>query len=317
MSTFTLAIHGGAGTILKSMLTPELELQYRSGLQNALKSGYDILSRGGSSLDAVVASIQSLEDCELFNAGKGAVFTHEGLHEMDASLMRGDTLEAGAVAGVKGVRNPILLAREVMEHSNHVMLAGEGAELFARLRHVKMEEPSYFFNQYRYEQWQEIKESDHYQLDHKEDKLHSKEKDEKKFGTVGAVACDASGHIAAGTSTGGMTNKRYGRLGDSPVIGSGTYANDKTCAVSCTGHGEYFLRAVVAYDISCLMEYKGLSLHEACNYVVKDKLVKMNGEGGLIAVDASGNYELCFNSEGMYRGVMNSEGLYMVDIYGE
>jgi len=315
MGNITLAIHGGAGTILKSMLTPELETRYNSGLQEALNAGYAILEKNGSSLDAVVAAIRSLEDNELFNAGKGSVFTKKGINEMDAAIMDGSNLNAGAVAGVRNIKNPILLSKEIMEHSGHVMLSGNGAKEFALNRGIEQAPDEYFFTKYRYDQWIEIRDSDYYQLDHMEDNLKGMANVEKKFGTVGAVALDMHGHIAAGTSTGGMTNKRYGRIGDSPVPGSGTYANDATCAISCTGHGEFFLRAVVAYDVSCLMEYKGLSLKEACHVVVKEKLVKLGGEGGLIAVDAKGNYDLCFNSEGMYRGVKTSGGENMVAIY--
>ncbi|MBL7766545.1 MAG: isoaspartyl peptidase/L-asparaginase [Chitinophagaceae bacterium] len=310
-----MAIHGGAGTILKSMLTPDLELKYRQGLQDALDAGYKILEQDGTAMDAIVAAVSSLEDNELFNAGRGAVFTKKGVNEMDAAIMDGSNLAAGAVAGVRNIKNPVVLAREVMLHSGHVMLSGNGAKEFALNRGIAQAPDDYFFTKYRYDQWIEIRDSDFYQLDHKEDNLKGMAHEEKKFGTVGAVACDKYGHLAGATSTGGMTNKRYGRIGDSPVIGSGTYANDATCAISCTGHGEYFLRAVVAYDVSCLMEYKGLSLHEACEIVVKDKLVKIGGEGGLIAVDAKGNYDLCFNSEGMYRGVRTSQGINTVAIY--
>jgi len=316
MTPISIAIHGGAGTILRSMLTPELETAYLAGLQQALDSGYDVLQQGGSSLDAVCAAVLALENNELFNAGRGAVFTKKGQHELDASIMYGKDLSAGAVAGVQHIKNPVLLAREIMQHSDHVMLSGQGAAEFAALRHIESAPEEYFFTQYRYDQWVDIRDSDFYQLDHKEDGLKGLDRDEKKFGTVGAVALDQHGHLTAATSTGGMTNKKFGRLGDTPVIGAGTYANDLTCAVSCTGHGEYFLRAVVAYDVSCLMEYKGYSLQQACDTVVKDKLVKMGGEGGLIAMDATGNHSLCFNSEGMYRGVRNLSGLNSVAIYG-
>ena len=263
----------------------------------------------------MVEAVKVLENNELFNAGKGAVFTNEGLHEMDASIMDGSNLMAGAVAGVRNIKNPILLAKEVMLHSGHVILCGNGANEFAKTRQIETASDEYLFNQYRYDQWVDIRDSEFYQLDHKEDNLKSFLEKEKKFGTVGAVALDQHGHIAAATSTGGMTNKRYGRIGDSPIPGSGTYANDHTCAISCTGHGEFFIRAVVAYDVSCLMEYKGLTLKEACDIVVKDKLVKMGGEGGLIAIDRLGNYELSFNSEGMYRGVKTSDGYNQVSIY--
>jgi beta-aspartyl-peptidase (threonine type) len=315
MSKFTIAIHGGAGTILKSMLTPELEIRYNQGLQEALDAGYDVLKEQGTSLNAIVEAIKKLENNELFNAGRGAVFTNKGIHEMDACIMTGHDLDAGAVAGISNIKNPIELAKYVMLESGHVLLSGQGAKEFATSKGFEDIEDDYFFNQYRYDQWVEIRDSEFYQLDHKEDQLKGFPHEDKKFGTVGAVALDQHGHLAAGTSTGGMTNKRFGRIGDSPVPGSGTYANDRTCAVSCTGHGEYFLRAVVAYDVSCLMEYKGLSLQEACAVVVQDKLVKLGGEGGLIAVDAMGNYDLCFNSEGMYRGIRTSEGINKISIY--
>ncbi len=315
MSKFTIAIHGGAGTILKSMLTPELEIRYNQGLQEALDAGYDVLKEQGTSLNAIVEAIKKLENNELFNAGRGAVFTNKGIHEMDACIMTGHDLDAGAVAGISNIKNPIELAKYVMLESGHVLLSGQGAKEFATSKGFEDIEDDYFFNQYRYDQWVEIRDSEFYQLDHKEDQLKGFPHEDKKFGTVGAVALDQHGHLAAGTSTGGMTNKRFGRIGDSPVPGSGTYANDRTCAVSCTGHGEYFLRAVVAYDVSCLMEYKGLSLREACAVVVQDKLVKLGGEGGLIAVDAMGNYDLCFNSEGMYRGIRTSEGINKISIY--
>lgn len=315
MSKFTIAIHGGAGTILKSMLTPELEAKYNEGLQSALDAGFDILKKQGTAMDAIIASVKSLEDNELFNAGKGAVFTKKGINEMDAAIMDGSNLAAGAVAGVRNIKNPVVLAREIMLHSGHVMLSGNGAKEFALNRGIEQAPDEYFFTKYRYDQWIEIRDSDFYQLDHKEDNLKGMPHEEKKFGTVGAVALDQFGNIAAATSTGGMTNKRYGRIGDSPIPGSGTYANNATCGISCTGHGEYFLRAVVAYDVSCLMEYKGFSLKDACEKVVHDKLVKLGGEGGLIAVDSLGNFELCYNSQGMYRGAKTSEGVDIIGIY--
>lgn len=313
----TLVIHGGAGNITPAMMSKEDEAAYQAGLTAALDKGYEVLKSGGAAVDAVVAAIVELENNTIFNAGRGAVFTKKGIHEMDAAIMNGYDLSAGAVAGVRNVKNPIKLAREVMLHSGHVFVSGQGAAEFALNRGIEMAPDEYFFNKMRYDQWIEIRDSDFYQLDHKEDNLKGPlPNPDHKFGTVGAVACDEKGNIAAGTSTGGMTNKRFGRIGDSPVIGSGTYANNATCAISCTGHGEYFLRAVVAHDISCLMEYKGLSIQEACNVVVKDKLVKMGGEGGLIAVDAKGNYDFCFNSAGMYRAMRNSEGKEVVAFYG-
>jgi beta-aspartyl-peptidase (threonine type) len=232
---------------------------------------------------------------------------------MDAAIMDGETLDAGAVAGVRNVRNPIELATEVLRNSNHVFLSGKGANDFAIKQGVKLEPDEYFFSQFRYDQWKAVRDSDNYMLDHTMTDIN--ELKEKKFGTVGAVACDENGNIAAATSTGGMTNKKYGRIGDSPMIGSGTYANNKTCAVSCTGHGEVFIKAVAAYDVSALMEYKGLSLIEACEEVVLDKLVRLDGEGGLIAVDNKGNYALTLNSAGMYRGVRSSDGTNEVAIY--
>lgn len=287
-----LAIHGGAGTILRSSMTAELQQQYEQGLQDALQAGYSVLQGGGSAVDAVQAAVVSLEDFPLFNAGRGSVFNNAGGHEMDASIMDGKNIDAGAVSGIRNVKNPVLLARTIMDKSEHVLLCGQGAEQFAKQQGLQFEDDAYFYVQHRYEQWQQALKEDSISLDH----------NDKKFGTVGAVALDANGNLAAATSTGGMTNKKFGRMGDSPIIGAGTYANNNTCAISCTGHGELFIRSVVAYDISCLMEYKGLSLKEACDVVVHDKLVKIQGEGGLVALDKHGNIELPFNSEGMYRG---------------
>ena len=305
---FSLAIHGGAGTITRSSMTSDKEQKYLQALDNALKAGETILKNGGTSLDAVSAAVQNLEDCPLFNAGKGSVFTNSGGHEMDASIMDGRDLSAGAVAGVRSVKNPVLLARAIMEKSEHVFLAGQGAAAFAKSIGMQFEVDEYFYDEFRYQQLQEAISSGKVLLDHTEN-------GNKKFGTVGAVALDQHGNLAAATSTGGMTNKRYNRIGDTPMIGAGTYANNATCAISCTGHGEYFIRSVVAYDISCLIEYKGLSLQEACEIVVQQKLVKIGGEGGLIAVDAKGNIELPFNSEGMYRGMVRSGEVRSVLIY--
>ncbi|MBS1575138.1 MAG: isoaspartyl peptidase/L-asparaginase [Bacteroidetes bacterium] len=314
MSTITLAIHGGAGTILKEDMTSELETAYLTGLQNALDAGYTVLSKGGSAVNAVKAATVVLEDNILFNAGRGSVFTKKGLQEMDAAIMEGSFLDAGAVAGVRNVRNPIELAMEVMQHSNHVFLSGKGANDFAIRQGIKLEPDEYFFSQFRYDQWKLVRDSDNYLLDHTSQEMEDLMRN-RKFGTVGAVACDSNGNIAAATSTGGMTNKKYGRIGDSPLIGCGTYANNKTCAISCTGHGEPFIRAVAAYDVSCLMEYKGLNLQDAMDIVVNDKLVKLEGEGGMIGVDAKGNAALLFNSAGMYRGFKNSNGYSEVAIY--
>jgi beta-aspartyl-peptidase (threonine type) len=306
MSTrFGIAVHGGAGTILKSSMTAAMQKEYEDGLQQALNAGYAILESGGKSVDAVEAAVIVLEDIPLFNAGKGSVFNHLGKHEMDASIMYGKTLAAGAVSGISVIRNPVKLAKTIMQQSGHVMMSGRGAEEFAAEHGLKKGDDTYFYNEFRYKQWQEIKDTDNTQLDHKD----------KKFGTVGAVALDIAGDLAAATSTGGMTNKKFGRVGDTPLIGAGTYANNATCAVSCTGHGELFIRSVVAYDISCLMEYKGLSLSEACNIVVHDKLVKIGGEGGLIAIDTQNNICLSFNSEGMYRGYKKNNGYAAILIY--
>lgn len=310
MKDIAIAIHGGAGTITRASLTPEQEKGYRAALQEAVEAGHRLLQAGKPALDAVELAVVLLEDNPLFNAGKGSVFTKEGKHEMDAAIMCGGTLEAGAVAGVQGVRNPVVLARAVLQHSDHVLLSGNGAEEFARNHNIPFAPESYFFNSFRYRQWSEVRDSDEFMLDHTE---HTDE----KFGTVGAVAVDREGNVAAATSTGGMTNKRYRRIGDSPIIGAGTYANNNTCAISCTGHGEFFMRAVVAYDVSCLMEYKGYSLQEACDEVVLRKLVQFGGEGGLVAVNAAGEVALPFNSEGMYRAsIRNSEPAF-VGIYKE
>lgn len=312
MKKYVIAIHGGAGTILRTNMTNEIEQKYKMALNESILAGENILLNSGLAIDAVEAAIRSLENNPLFNAGRGSVFSHEGEHEMDASLMNGKDLMAGAVAGVKNVKNPITLAKSVMQHSNHVFMAGQGAEIFAKQLNIEMAPNEYFFEQMRYDQLIQAKASDTIHLDHVDNKF---ENGEKKFGTVGAVALDVFGNVSAGTSTGGMTNKKHGRVGDTPIIGAGTYANNQTCAVSCTGHGEFFIRSVVAYDISCLIEYKGFSLKEACNLVVKDKLVKIGGEGGLIALDAKGNIELCFNSEGMYRASKKSNEEVYLGIY--
>ncbi len=312
MGKYAIAIHGGAGTILKSTMTKEKETAYTEALRDAIIAGENILKNGGTSLVAVEFAIRSLEDNPLFNAGKGSVFTNKGKNEMDASIMNGKDLMAGAVAGVTNIKNPISLAKAVMEKSEHVFLTGSGVLEFAEKIGAEKADDEYFFVQMRKNQLDQAKESDGVFLDHTEDKF---ENGEKKFGTVGCVALDIHGDIAAGTSTGGMTNKKYGRVGDSSVIGAGTYANNNTCAISCTGHGEFFIRSVVAYDVSCLMEYKGLSLKEACDIVVMDKLVKIGGEGGLIAIDKEGNIELPFNSEGMYRAKKSSESEIFIGIY--
>jgi L-asparaginase / beta-aspartyl-peptidase len=314
MSRYTLAVHGGAGTILKEDMTPELEAAYLMGLQQAMDAGFAVLEQGGSAVNAIKATIVLMEDNVLFNAGRGSVFTKKGVQEMDAAIMDGRTLEAGAVTGVRNVRNPIELATEVMTSSDHVFLSGKGASDFAIKQGIKLEPDEYFFSQFRYDQWKSIRDSDTYSLDHTHQRLEELMRD-KKFGTVGAVARDQRGNIAAATSTGGMTNKKYGRIGDSPIIGAGTYANNKTCGISCTGHGEMFIRAVAAHDVSCLMEYKGLSLREAMEIVVHEKLMAIDGEGGMIGVDSHGNAALVFNSQGMYRGFRSSDGSGLVAIY--
>lgn len=326
-----LAIHGGAGTILRSQMTPALEAEYRGGLESALKIGWEILEKGGSSLDAVEATVCSLEDFPLFNAGRGSVFTHEGKQEMDACIMDGHNLKAGAVAFVKNIKNPVSLARMVMERTEHVLLAGDGANQFAEQIGVNTERDEYFFTEHRWLQLQEAMAEGRIQLDHADKvsspkpQASSEDLDEqglgtldlgrgtKALGTVGAVACDSKGHLAAATSTGGMTNKKFGRVGDTPLVGLGNYADD-TVAVSCTGHGEYFMLGVTAYDVAARMKYKGLSLEHAARETI-DHLTKINGEGGLIAVDTNGNITLPFNSDGMYRGYVNVDGQINVEIY--
>lgn len=295
---YALAIHGGAGTISRANLTPEQEAQYRAALDSALTIGETILQQGGTALDAVSQTIISLENCPLFNAGRGAVFNHEGKNELDASIMNGIDQTAGAVGGVSTVKNPILLARAVMEKSSHVLLTGRGAEEFAREQGIEMADPKWFFTQDRWNTLQEMLAEEKKKGPAGADFRNP----DYKFGTVGCVALDAKGNLAAGTSTGGMTNKRWNRLGDSPVIGAGTYADNNVCAVSCTGHGEFFIRYAVAHDVWALMAYKGLSVSEATNEVINKKLKEKGGEGGLIAVDKNGNIAQPFNSEGMYRG---------------
>lgn len=298
---FGMAIHGGAGTIDRTKMTSDMEEAYRAKLDEALQAGHGILASGGTAIDAVEAAIVIMEDSPLFNAGKGAVFNAAGLNEMDASIMDGRTLVAGAVANVQKVRNPIKLARLVMDKSPHVMLAGDGAVDFGREYDIKIEPKGYFYTKRRFEALQKAR----------------LPKSDDKHGTVGAVALDQHGNLAAGTSTGGMTNKRFGRIGDSPIIGAGTYANNRTCAVSCTGHGEYFIRATVAHDISALMEYGKMTVEQAAETVVMDKLVEMGGSGGIIAIDAKGNIAMPFNTNGMYRGHVNSSGNVTIKIYGD
>ncbi len=297
MNIPAIAIHGGSGTIVFDAKNSELKNEYLKALNHALDEGFEMLKEGLSATDCVCKTVMILEDCNLFNAGKGSVFTAKGLHEMDAAIMDGKTLNAGAVAGLRGVKNPVLVAWDVLQNTPFVMIAGEEAIEYARHKNFKFESDSYFFSQLRYNQWHEIRGDDIMKLDHSGEGA--------KFGTVGAVAVDAEGNVSAATSTGGMTNKAWGRVGDSPLIGSGTYANNKTCAISCTGHGEYFIRGVVAYDVSCRMEYGGMKLEQAANHVIHKKLKRVGGEGGLIAVDSSGNICMPFNTGGMYRGMKN------------
>lgn len=300
-----IAVHGGAGTISKAKMTPQRRAAYEKQLLAAVNKGYQLLEQGQSSQQAIIAAIQVLENSPLFNAGKGAVYTFEGHHELDASIMNGKTLNAGAVSGVTNVKNPILLAEQVMENSVHVMLSGSGAEKFAKHQGLNLVENNYFNTDARYKSLLKAKKK----LAEKEAELkdfqaaHQTLPLEYKYGTVGAVAVDKSGTISAGTSTGGMTAKRYGRIGDAPIIGAGTYANNDSCAVSATGHGEYFIRYHVAADICARMAYQGKSLAEAADYVVNDVLVKAGGSGGVIAIDAQGNVATPFNSTGMYRAV--------------
>ncbi|MFZ6011043.1 MAG: isoaspartyl peptidase/L-asparaginase family protein [Bacteroidota bacterium] len=309
----TLVIHGGAGTIRRENMTPEKEKAYHAGLQQALDSGYAVLEKGGRSLDAVIAAIKVLEDNPLFNAGKGAVFTNEGKNELDASIMDGSNLMAGAVAGVTTIKNPITAAYAVMTRSEHVMMIGKGAEKFAQEQGLEIVDPSYFFDSTRWEQLMKLKQKEV----GKEANLIDPYIKDKKFGTVGAVALDQYGNIAAGTSTGGMNNKRYGRVGDAPIIGAGTYAKNESCGVSATGWGEYFIRLAVAHDISALVEYGGLSLQAAADSVIMRKLPKLGGDGGIIALDRQGNVSMTFNSEGMYRGYINKKAEGKTFIYKE
>ena len=305
--SYALALHGGAGTISKSALTQTIESEYKTALLEALAKGEAILKNGGSALLAVEQTVVSLENCPLFNAGKGAVFTHNKTHEMDACIMDGKTLSAGAVAGAKGIKNPISLSKAVMEQSEHVLIAGAGVQEFAKQIGVEVIDDTYFYTEHRYQQLMQIIDSNQAMLDHSVEIP-------KKMGTVGAVALDSEGNLAAATSTGGMTNKRFGRIGDSPIVGAGTYANNETCAISCTGHGEFFIRVVVAYDVHALMAYKGLTLQQATDEVVMNKLKTFGGEGGLIAIDHLGNIAMPFNSEGMYRASVkqNESAFYSI-----
>jgi beta-aspartyl-peptidase (threonine type) len=316
---FAIIIHGGAGTILKKNLSDEKEKAYKVKLEHAIRTGYTILKDGGTSQEAVLKTIQVMEESPLFNAGKGAVFTHEETNELDASFMDGKTLNAGAVAGVMNVKSPIELAVKIMTDSDHVMLSGKGASLFAKEKGLEIVDPAYFYTEKRFNSLQNIKDKEKTAVDPDDKKAAFYDADIKnsKFGTVGCVALDKDGNIAAGTSTGGMTNKRWGRIGDAPIIGSGTYANNKTCGVSSTGWGEYFIRSQVAYDISAQMEYQQKTLKEATADVIQNKLTKLGGTGGVVALDKNGNMSFEFNTAGMYRASMDDKGELIVKIYKE
>lgn len=293
---WALVIHGGAGVITRDLMTPERDSAYRKVMMEALATGSDILATGGTAIEAVEKTIHVMENSPLFNAGKGAVFTNKGTNEMDAAIMDGSNLNAGSVAGITDIKNPISAARAVMEKSVHVMLSGIGASEFALQQGLEKVDPSYFYTDHRYRQLTEAI-------------------NREKNGTVGCCALDKNGNLAAGTSTGGMTNKKYNRIGDAPVIGAGTYANNASCAVSATGHGEYFIRWTVAHDISALMEYGNMGLKEAADHVINEKLVKAGGTGGIVSVDKYGNIAMPFNTEGMFRGYMDSEGNQAILIY--
>jgi beta-aspartyl-peptidase (threonine type) len=304
MPDFGIVIHGGAGIILREKMTAELESQFRQGLAESLSAGHEILNAGGTALDAVQKAVTIMEDNPLFNAGRGAVFTYEGRHSMDAALMDGRTLAVGAVSGVRHIKNPIALARLVMERLPHILLAGDGAEEFAKSNGIELMPDDYFYTERRWKNLQESKagaSSDH----------------ERAHGTVGAVALDRSGNLAAATSTGGMTNCRYARIGDTPIIGAGTYANNRTCAVSTTGHGEFFMRGVTSYDLSAMIEYRGMTLADAAAHAIHNRLAEIGGSGGLIAIDSRGNFALPFNTPGMYRGYFMDGGRAETAVFRE
>ncbi|MCW5915552.1 MAG: isoaspartyl peptidase/L-asparaginase [Chitinophagaceae bacterium] len=317
-----MVIHGGAGTINKESMTPEKEQAYKEALTEALQAGYNQIKEGHASLDAVQAAINVMENSPLFNAGKGAVFTHDGRNELDASIMDGATLKAGAVAGVTNLKNPINAARAVMDKSEHVMMVGRGAEIFAAANGCDTVPPSYFFTQERWDQLQRMisqEETGHAAYNYfgpKSSSISGVSDKDKKFGTVGAVALDKSGNLAAGTSTGGMTNKKYGRVGDAPIIGAGTYCNNATAGISSTGWGEFYIREVAANRLSSLMELKGLSVADAAKQVI-DEIGKMGGNGGIIALDKAGNVAMEFNTPGMYRGMIDENGKVSISIYKE
>ncbi len=313
-----IVVHGGAGTILRENMTPERDRQYRSAIETALKAGYGVLSEGGTSVEAVVAAIKTMEESPLFNAGVGAVFTNKRTVELDASIMDGSDLRAGAIAAVSRVKSPIELARAVMDRSVHVMMVGGGAEEFAEQNGIELVDNEYFYTKRRLLQLEKVQEreraGDVGAVVGSEDPI---EGIDEKFGTVGAVALDSDGNLAAGTSTGGMTNKRYGRVGDSPIIGAGTYADNRSCAVSATGHGEYFIRGTVAHDVCALVRYAGVSLDDAATRVIHESLDEMGGTGGVIAMDTEGNIAMPFNTAGMYRGYIDREGNVLIAIYRE
>ena len=321
---YTLVVHGGAGTISRKNITPEIEVQYRASIDKALLTGHVILKNGGTSTDAVIATIKVLEDDPLFNAGKGAVFTHEGKNELDASIMDGNTGLAGAVAGVTTIKNPITAARAVMDKTKHVLLIGKGAEHFAAEQKLDIVDPSYFYTEARFKALQRAKEKEVIELDHNGKNPQAMTSTQEtipfwetdyKFGTVGAVALDQHGNIAAGTSTGGLTNKMFGRVGDVPIIGAGTYADNATAGVSATGTGEYYMRGAIAYDISARMKYLNLNLSDAVDQTILNALINKGGTGGLIALDAKGNVKFGFNTEGMYRGFIKADGKPMTMIF--
>jgi beta-aspartyl-peptidase (threonine type) len=310
MGNYAIAIHGGAGSLMTGSVSPEKEKAYHEKITEALQAGYSILGKDGSAVDAVEAAVRVLEDSPLFNAGKGSVFNNDGVNEMDAAIMNGKNLKAGAIAEVHTIRNPISCARAVMEKTKHVLLASAGAEKFAKECGLEIVDPSYFYDEDRHRQWVATKNND---IDYSWSGEGIPD-NTKKFGTVGAVALDSEGNIAAATSTGGVNNKKFGRIGDSPIIGAGTYANNKTCAVSCTGEGEYFIRNVVAYDISALMEYKGMTLDQATAEAIK-KVALAGGEGGLVSIDNQGNISAPFNTSSMFRGWINTAGEKFTGIF--
>jgi len=312
--TFGIVIHGGAGTILKKNMTPEREAEYRAVLAEAIQVGHQILKAGGSSQEAVEKTIHVMEDSPLFNSGKGAVLNAEGTIELDASFMNGADLNAGAISGVRTVKHPISAAIKVMENSPHVMLSGKGADQFASEQGLEIVSPEYFLTERRINSLKRVQEA----AKAKETSWTPEERNflkNQRYGTVGCVALDLSGNLAAGTSTGGMTNKKWNRIGDAPIIGAGTYANNATCAISATGWGEFFIRSVVAYDISALMEYKGMTIQEAAYEVIHNKMAKLGGDGGVVGIDRNGNPMMEMNTPGMYRAHMDAEGNLEVKIY--